>query len=289
MSPQLKLFSEGPQFHDRIRRVSINGVMFFSVLDIFKHYSNATNVTQTWRVTEAFLIKQGAITQGWENLGSTKNVELRTHKFEGKGQRSTPVGTLKMIMRIGQVTDFKEWEPMRDWMAQLANERVEETVNPALGIHRAQDRFIAAKIAQGMSEEEASEFLQAVQEGRITRREWTAALKAAVSGAINYGQITNTEYTTLFEKTAKQISEVTGFKTARDGMTKTGRKMLDTVESALEDAFKQHRDLSFKQALELTRGICADFRVSVQSVQARLGVDLATGTPLLTAGNRGAQ
>jgi hypothetical protein len=279
VSPQLKLFE--PNFGNLIRRVEINGVVHFSVLDVFEHYGSQGSSeapSKYWKRAEKRLLKQ-----------SSGVLPGLVERIPETGGRPSPYATFKLFMRIVQVSEIREWDAIRNWMADLAQERIEETVNPALGIHRAQDRFIAAKIAQGMSEEEASEFLQAVQEGRITRREWTAALKAAVSGAINYGQITNTEYTTLFEKTAKQISEVTGFKTARDGMTKTGRKMLDTVESALEDAFKQHRDLSFKQALELTRGICADFRVSVQSVQARLGVDLATGTPLLTAGNRGAQ
>lgn len=205
------------------------------------------------------------------------------HQFEGKGQRLTPVATFKMVMRIGQVTLFKEWEPMREWMAGLAQERVEEAANPALGIQRAQQRFLDAKMAQGMSEVEALDFLKAVQDGRITRREWTAALKQAVRDSINYGQITNTEYTTLFDKTAKQIRDLTGFKVARDGMTKPGRKMLEAAESALEEIFNQRRDLTFLEALALTRDICSDFRISIQAVQGRLGIDLATGTPLITA------
>jgi hypothetical protein len=275
VTPQLSLFQ--PNFDQRIRRVEIDGVIHFSVLDVFQHYGSegsASNPAMYWKRAEKRLQKQvsGVLTGVLYRIPET-------------GGRPSPYATFKLFMRIVQVTEIREWDAIRNWMAELAQERIEETANPTLGVQRAQDRFIAAKVAQGMSEADAVDFLQAVQEGRITRREWTAALKAAVSGAINYAQITNTEYTTLFDKTAKQIREATGFKTARDGMTKTGRHILAAAESALEDAFKQYQDLTFPQALELTRGICSDFRISVQSVQARLGIDLATGTPLLTARN----
>jgi hypothetical protein len=274
MTPQLSLFQSS--FDQRIRRIEIDGVMHFSVIDVFRHYGSQGSADQPaayWKRVKARLEKQsGEVITG-----------LSQHRFEGQGQRDTPIATFKTFMRIVQVSEIREWEPMREWMAQLAQERIEETAHPALGVQRAQDRFLAAKMQQGMSEAEAVDFLKAVQDGRVTRREWTAALKAAVSDSINYAQITNTEYLTLFDKTAKAIREATGFKVARDGMTKTGRKMLEAAESALEDAFNQRRDLTFPQALELTRGICADFRISIQAVQARLGIDLATGTPLLVA------
>jgi len=273
MTPQLSLFQ--PNFDQRIRRVLVGGVVHFSVLDVFQHYGSegsAEAPSKYWKRAEKRLQKQ-----------SGNDLPGLVERIPETGGRPSPYATFKLFMRIVQVSEIREWDAMREWMAQLAQERVEETANPALGVQRAQDRFIAAKMAQGMSEGDAVDFLKAVQDGRMTRREWTAALKAAVSGAINYGQITNTEYTTLFEKTAKQIREITGFKTARDGMTKTGRHILAAAESALEDAFRQQQNLTFLQALELTRGICADFRISVESVQQRLGIDLATGLPLLIA------
>lgn len=284
MTPQLKLFSEGPQFHDRIRRVSINGLMFFSVLDIFKHYGNTTNAAQEWKTTELFLIKQGAISNDWAKAGDIESISLRMHKFEGKGQRSTPIGTFKMIMRIGQVTTFKEWEPMRNWMADLAQERVEESVNPELGIQRAQQRFIDAKVAQGMSREQAAAFLQQVQEGRVKLREWTDTLKAVVVDTINYGHAINTEYRGLFDKTAKQIREETGFKVARDGMTVEGRAILTAVESILEKMMRQRDALTFAEVIKIIDDVCAIYRPSVDGTQRMLGIDLATGKPLLSSG-----
>lgn len=144
-----------------------------------------------------------------------------------------------------------------------------------------EQRLLEAKQSQGYSEDDAKTFLQLVKEGKVKRREWTAVLKLAIRGHINYGQVTNVEYISLFNMTAGQIKEITGFDIARDGMTPTGRAFLTAVELALEAAFNQYRDLSFQHALAITRDICQDCRISIASVEKRLGVSLATGQKLL--------
>lgn len=145
-------------------------------------------------------------------------------------------------------------------------------------------KLISAKIDQGYSEDDAKTFLQLVKEGKVKRREWTAVLKLAVRGNINYAQVTNQEYKSLFNMTAAQIKEATGFDVARDGMTPTGRAFLTAAELALEAAFNQHRDLTFPQALEITRGVCDDCRISIGAIEGRLGISLATGLKLLEVG-----
>lgn len=267
-----------------IRRVEINSVMYFSVLDIFKIYGDTTNPTVEWAKVQSFLVKQGAISEDWNNTSSMKSIELLLHQFTGERQRPTPIATFKMVMRIAQVTTFKGWESVRDQMARLANERVEEIANPELGIERAQDRFIGSKIDQGMSTQEAQDFLILVQEGKVIRRQWTDVLKRVVRGAIYYGTITNAEYEVLFGMTAKQITDATGFKPARNGMTRTGRQFVNLVECALEDAFNQQANLTFAQAVELTKEICAEFSVVINKVESRLGISLATGQKLLGGG-----
>jgi hypothetical protein len=171
-------------------------------------------------------------------------------------------------------------------MAQLAQERIEESTNPELGIDRAQQRFIDAKMRQGMSREDAMFFLRQAQEGRMTHREWTDALKEVVIDTINYGQATNTEYRGLFDKTAKQIREETGFKIARDGMTVEGRAILTALESTVERVLKQRGMIPFAEALRIISDACLIYRSSVEGAQRLLGIDLATGRPLLSQGRQ---
>lgn len=272
MTPQLKLFE--PNFGSKIRRVELSGVMYFSILDVFKHYGSegsASNPATYWKRVEKRLKTQGADITGLFTL----------HQFQGERQRPTPVAPFKSFLRFIQASEIPEWESIRQWMAEVANERIEESANPTLGLERAESRFIDAKVKQGMTQEQAATFLQHVQEGRIKRREWTDTLKAVVIDAVNYGLATNTEYKGLFGRDAKQIRRETGFKTARDGMTIEGRALLTAVEATLERLFRQKEHLTFTQALKIIEEVCGVYKISVDGVQQLLGIDLATGKPLL--------
>ena len=142
-------------------------------------------------------------------------------------------------------------------------------------------RLISAKIDQGYSDDEAKTFLQLVKEGVPTRKELTAVFKLVVRGTINYAQITDTEYKAIFDMTAKEIRAMTGFKTARDGMTPTGRAIVTAAETALESVFMQQRDLTFDRAMQLTYEVCSAYGGTVKKLETVMGVSLATGHKLL--------
>ena len=60
-SRQLSIFT--PHFDERIRRIEIDGVAYFSVLDIFEHYGSAgsaSNPRQYWSNVKKRLAKQSA-------------------------------------------------------------------------------------------------------------------------------------------------------------------------------------------------------------------------------------
>ena len=145
-------------------------------------------------------------------------------------------------------------------------------------------KLAKAKIQQGMTQSEALEFIQIAQDGKEKRKGWMAALKAAVRDSIRYDIATDTEYRELFGVTAKDIKQATGFDTARDGMTAAGRAFLTAAELSLEALFNQRENITFQDALAMTRELCRDFRIPISSVEKRLGVSLATGQSLLGGG-----
>jgi hypothetical protein len=146
-------------------------------------------------------------------------------------------------------------------------------------------KLAKAKIQQGMTQSEALEFIQIAQEGKEKRKGWMAALKAAVRDSIRYDIATDTEYRELFGVSAKDIKQATGFDTARDGMTAAGRAFLTAAELSLEALFNQRDNLTFQDALAMTRELCRDFRIPIASVEKRLGISLATGQSLLSTHN----
>ena len=145
-------------------------------------------------------------------------------------------------------------------------------------------RLLKDKIEQGYSEDEAKTFIELVKEGKVKRKDWTAVLKLVVRGAINYALITNVEYTSVFNMTAKQIKAATGFTVARDGMTPQGRAIMTAVELSLEAALNARGECTFKEACLITENVCLAYGGTVKNLEAMMGISIATGLPLMGAG-----
>lgn len=251
---------------ERIRSILIDGDVYHSLIDILTYHGSngsADNPSKYWNRAKERIIKQGGeVIPG-----------LVQHRFDGQGQRDTPVVNLDGFMRVIQAIDIPEWESIRAWMAKQAAKKIKDG--------REERLLSEAKIAQGMHPTEAKEFARQVVAAKETRNDWTAALQAAVIGSINYGQATNTEYVNLFGRTAKEIKEMTGFTVARDAMTTEGRAIVTAVEATMTKMFLRHENLTFNQALRIVEEVCSAYRISVVNVEKLLGVELATGRALL--------
>ena len=113
----------------------------------------------------------------------------------------------------------------------------------------------------------------------------TDAVKVHVSGDVSYSALTDTEYMALFMRKAKEIKAATGQKNARHGMTPQALAFVRIVESTFTDILKNYDSIPFDYACELMRDIAAPLGVSVREIESIMGIDLATGRPLLTSGN----
>lgn len=119
-------------------------------------------------------------------------------------------------------------------------------------------------------------------EGMVTRNELTAWLRDAFGSNFAFGQFTNAEYKGLFGRTAAQIKAETGKGNARDGMTTEGIAFVNIVESSCLRLFGGRDSVTEREAFEIVKRIAEPLGANVQLLQHTLGVDLATGKPLLT-------
>lgn len=214
------------QFDSSIRRVKINSVIYFSIIDIFRYYSEAANAARSWGIVETFLIKQGAISEGWPDGGDTQNVLLRMHKFEGKGQRPTPVGTFSAVMRIAQVTTFKNWEFLRQWMAELADQQVQIAAK-----NRLRNVVTQSHLNRGKSLNHAK---------TLSKNLWT--FEELAKHIIRLCEITmitkviDQEYMTLLGETQKRLKEMLHTRSThaiREGLPELQMQYLELGETGL--------------------------------------------------------
>jgi len=271
-SRQLSIFT--PQFDERIRRIEIEGVAYFSVLDIFEHYGSAgsaDNPAKYWARSKARIEKQSSdVIPG-----------LGQHKFPGQGSRETPIVTYKAFWRIVQSSDLKEWEPLRQWMAEVANERIEEAINPELGLERQNERFITSKVAKGMSRTDAEAALTLRLRGIVSRKDLTARLSEYIVDQMDFATFTNTEYKGMCGRDAKQLRAQNGGQNPRDAMRPEALAMLSAIESTIAHALNKREHVTFSEACDIATQVAGLYRVSIDGVSAFMGIDIMTSRALI--------
>ena len=111
-------------------------VYYFSVIDIVailieKDYQSARKY---WKVLKGRLLKEGF------NELVTICYQLKLQADDGK-MRKTDVADIKTIFRIIQSIPSKKAEPIKQWLAKIGQERVQEMADPSKAIDRARETY----------------------------------------------------------------------------------------------------------------------------------------------------
>ena len=111
-------------------------VYYFSIVDIVailieKDYQAARKY---WKVLKGRLLKEG-----FSEL-VTNCYQLKLQADDGK-MRKTDVADIKTIFRIIQSIPSKKAEPIKQWLAKVGQERVQEMADPSTAIDRARETY----------------------------------------------------------------------------------------------------------------------------------------------------
>ena len=111
-------------------------VYYFSVIDIVailieKDYQSTRKY---WKVLKGRLLKEG-----FSEL-VTNCYQLKLQADDGK-MRKTDVADIKTIFRIIQSIPSKKAEPIKQWLAKVGQERVQEMADPSKAINRARETY----------------------------------------------------------------------------------------------------------------------------------------------------
>ena len=133
MSEELKLF-EG----NRIRHIydEEKEIYYFSVVDII-----AILIEKDYQSARKYWNK---LAQRLRDEGSEQTVtnchQLKLQANDGK-MRKTDVADIKSIFRIIQSVPSKKAEPIKQWLAKVGQERVQEMADPSTAIDRARETY----------------------------------------------------------------------------------------------------------------------------------------------------
>ncbi len=266
---------------DRIRREWHDEEWYYSIIDIMAvlldvDYKNAQN--------SYHVLKNKLNNEGNETLQHVKKLKLIAK--DGKN-RLTDCVNAEQILRIIQSINSPKVEPFKLWLAQVGNERLQETSDPELGLFRSLDRAAEQYRIAGKSDS----WITARVEGIVSRKEFVEALREAVLDAPDalYGMGTDKLYHGLWERTTAQLRKdlsINKRANPRDHFGKYALIYTRLAEEVSTERLKNVETVALSVAMEIIWQVANLFHTQAKALSEALGYDLVTEKPLLPAPER---
>ena len=204
MEEQNKLaFFEGKE----IRKIWHNDQWYFSIVDVIEILTDSPIPRTYWSKLKAKIKKESELNPNW--------VQLKMFSSDGKSYKTDSANT-EGVLRIVMSVPSPKAEPLKQWMAQVSTERIEETENPELGFERLKEIYKA----KGYTEEWIERRMQSIETRKQLTEEWK---KRGVMEGQEYSILTATVAKGTFGLTPSEHKELKGLakpsENLRDHMT----------------------------------------------------------------------
>ena len=152
---------------------------FISVIDIVGVVAESENPRKYWSVLKTRLKKEG-------NELATICSQLKLKSTDGK-YYNTDVVDIEGMFRIIESIPSKNAEPIKQWLAKLGSERIDETFDPSIAVRRAIDLYRN----KGYDEKWITERIKGIK----NRKELTEVWKDnGIESNLEYAILTNDMY-----------------------------------------------------------------------------------------------
>jgi hypothetical protein len=216
----------------------------------------------------------------------TECIKLKLTAADGK-RYLTDVLNTQQVLRFIQSIPSPKAEPMKLWLAQVGKERLDESVDPELGLFRQFDRTIEQYRLQGRK----NDWIEVRVQGIVTRKQFVEALGRAVLDAppTIFSDATEKLYKGLWERTTAQLRgdlQITPKDNPRDHFGKYALTYTHLAESLARDRLGDAEIVALKVALEIVYDVAKVIGQQAKQVRDMLGYDLVTEKPLLPSSGR---
>lgn len=260
---QIKLFEE-----KKVRAVydDVEEKWYFSVVDVVfvlvesKDYQTSRKY---WNKLKQRLKEEG-------NETVTNCHQLKLQADDGK-MRKTDVADTEQLFRLIQSIPSPKAEPFKQWMAQVAAQRLDQMQDPELGIQQA----LADYKRLGYSDNWINQRLKSIEIRKDLTDEWK---RRGLEEGMQFATLTDIIYHTWAGMTAREYKKFKGLKkeNLRDNMTNRELVMnmlaelstKDISESQNPETFREHIDVA-RQGGEIARN-------------ARMELEAKTGKPVVS-------
>ena len=213
---------------------------FVSVVDLVGVLSESDRPRKYWSDLKSKLKQEG-------NEVSEKIGQLKLKSQDGK-YRLTDVCDIEEMFRIIESIPSKNAEPIKQWLAKLGSERIDETFDPSLAAQRAIDLYRT----KGYDEEWIAKRVKGVQDRKQLTDVWK---DGGISEQKEYAILTNEIYKEWSGMSAKEYKSYKNIRkeSLRDNMTDVEVALADLGEIATREIAKKKTPKGLNENIEVAR------------------------------------
>mgnify|MGYP006065306317 FL=1 len=232
---------------------------FISVIDIVGVLADSSEPRKYWNWLKNKLKNE----ENFETSSITRQLKLKAQ--DGK-YRMTDVTDIEGMFRIIESIPSKNAEPIKQWLARLGSERIDEVFDPSITMQRAVDTYRA----KGYDEDWIAKRIKGIQERKKLTDVWKTG---GIESNIEYAILTNDIYKEWSGMTAKEYKEFKGLRkeSLRDNMSDIEIALADIGELTARELAKKHRPIGLEENRKIAREGGQVASNTRKDIEARLG------------------
>ena len=233
---------------------------YFSIVDVCSVLTDSDYqaARKYWKVLKGRLKKEG-------NETVTNCYQLKMKAPDGK-MRSTDVADTEQLFRLVQSIPSKKAEPFKQWMAQVAAQRIDQIQDPELNFEQAYADYRRL----GYSDKWINQRLRSIEVRKGLTDEWE---RAGVQQGQEYASLTDIITREWSGKTTRQYKQFKGLKkeSLRDNMTNTELILNMLAESATTDLSREQKPKGYTQSAKIAKKGGSVAKAARDKLESQLG------------------
>ena len=213
---------------------------YISVVDIVRVLTGSNRPRKYWSDLKNNLKNEGFEVS--EKIGQLK-LKSQDNKY-----RLTDVTDIEGMFRIIESIPSKNAEPIKQWLAKLGSERIDEIFDPSIAAQRSMDLYRA----KGYEEKWITKRMQSIQD----RKELTDIWKEnGITTNKEFAILTNEIYKTWSGMTAKEYKQYKGLRkeSLRDNMDNIEVSLTDISEEVTKRLAKKTKPKGLKANIKVAK------------------------------------
>ena len=213
---------------------------FFSVIDVVQVLTDSEDVKQYIKKMRS---RDPELNARWGTICTPPRMMAADGKYY-----KTNAATMEGVFRIIQSIPSKKAEPFKEWMAQVAAQRVDQMQDPELNFEQAYADYRRL----GYSDKWINQRLRSIEVRKELTDEWD---RAGVQQGQEYASLTDIITRSWSGKSTRQYKQFKGLhkENLRDNMTNIELALNTLAEASATEISKARNPKGFKQSADVAR------------------------------------